>query len=225
MQAMKEEKTDMHKDDDMYVDDKEKRPVKKKPGEITILVRKAMDGDDEAKNTLYKKIMPHLKGIAKQRLYGERKGHTASSTEVLNDVYLKLLDMEGLNVNDRNHFYALASKYIRLYLIDNARRHRRARNNNGIRPSPINEDAINVKSNQQDADNVLDVHAALESLEKLHPGWVEIVDMRYFGGFTIKEIAEIKNVNIRTIERHWQFARAWLFTRMGGESENKSEQN
>lgn len=219
-QAMKEEKTDMHKEDDMYPYDKGK-----KPGEITILVRKAMDGDDDAKNKLYKKIVPHLKDIVKQRLYGERKDHTMSSTEVLNDVYLKLLNMEGLNVNDRNHFYALASKYIRLYLIDNARRHRRARNNNGIKPGPINEDAINVKSNQQDVDNVLDVHAALEELEKLHPGWAEIVEMRYFGGFTIKEIAEIKNVNTRTIERHWQYARAWLYTRMGGEPENKFEQS
>ena len=194
-----------------------------KPGEITILVQQALGGNEKAKGELYEKILPHLKGIVKDRLRGEQKGHTVSSTEILTDVYVMLLDLEGLTVNDRNHFYALASKYIRRYLIDNARRHRRKSNNKGVKPESLDKYALNAKSIQSNLDNMLNVHLALEALEEIHEGWAEIVEMRYFGGLTIQEIAEIKRLNPQTIARYWKYARAWLFTRMGGET--TSEQN
>ena len=185
--------------------------------DITGLIQKAGGGDAAAREELFKKVLPLLKTFAQQRMARERSDHTLTSTELIHEVYLRFFSDGLLTLNDRNHFYAIASIYMRRFLVDYARRHRRAGNNNGIKAGSLDEEAYRIGGRPIDLDQMLDLNRALEELERFHPGWAKVVEMRYFGQLTFQEIADVLELSKRTVERYWKFARTWLFSRLEGD--------
>ena len=189
---------------------------KQTPGELTQLLHQAMDGDTIAKEVFFAHVKDSLLEIAQLRLNRERKGHTLTAAGLINECYLKLVKSKNLSINDRNHFFAIASKYMRQILIDHSRRKR----HDATAPK---ENDLRDEAPQTKVENLIDINAALEELEKLNPRWVKIIEMRFFGQLSTKEIAEVLDVSTRTVERQWNFARAWLYNRLSDTSSNQAD--
>lgn len=177
----------------------------------------ARDGNQEALNKLSMLIAPELQRIAQVLLSKERPDHTLTTNALINELYLRLLGNDLVTINDRNHFLALAAKRMRFILIDYARKKNNQKNNNGQKPSTLDENIYaRAVSSSKDIDNVIDIDKALTELEKIHPGWAKVVELRYFGGCKFSEISEIMDINKRRAERYWSRARTWLFNYLKG---------
>ena len=181
---------------------------------FTLLWAQAREGDKDALNKLTSLISPELKRIAHILLSKERKGHTLTSNALINELYIRLLGNELITINDRNHFLAIASKRMRFILIDYARRRNNQKNNNGVQPGTLDDNANKNIAADNNLDLIIDVDNALQELEKIHSGWARVVELRYFGGCTFNEIAQIMQINQRRAERYWVHARTWLFNFM-----------
>ena len=184
------------------------------PGDLTQLLHKAMDGDTFAKEAFFSRVKDKLHEIASQRMRHEKNGHSLSAAGLINECYLKLVKSKNLSINDRGHFFAIASKYMRQILIDHSRKKK-------LDSTEPKEHHLKEESPQQRLANLIDINAALEELEQLNPQWVRVIDMKFFGQLSTKEIAEATGVSTRTIERQWNFARAWLYNRLGDQSESE----
>ena len=172
----------------------------------------AREGDHDALNKLSKLIAPELQRIAKILLSKERPDHTLTTNALINELYVRLLGNDLVTIHDRNHFLALAAKRMRFILIDYARKKNNQKNNNGLKPATLDENQYDrVVSSYKNVDDILDIDKALTELEKIHPGWAKVVELRYFGGCQFSEISEIMNINKRRAERYWTRARTWLF--------------
>lgn len=170
--------------------------------ETRILLDKWQGGGIAARDELIKKLHPQLLLIASARL--RREPNTSLSTgDLVNETILRLIQAEKLNLKDRAHLLALASHMMRHVLIDRARR----KQTDKRRHQKV-ELTTNVEAEQSFELHFLD--SALNRLAKIDVGLMEIVEMRYFGGMTIPEIANVQNVSEATIKRRWQTARAWL---------------
>ena len=181
------------------------------------LWQQARDGDQDALNELSKLIAPELQRIAQVLLSKERPDHTLTTNALINELYLRLLSNDLVTIHDRSHFLALAARRMRFILIDYARRRNNQRNNNGQRPGTFDENLYDhVETPGRNVDNILDIDKALTELEKIHPGWAKVVELRYFGGCQFNEVAEILDINQRRAERYWSRARTWLFNYLKG---------
>ena len=182
--------------------------------EFTLLWAQARDGDRDALSRLTGLISPELRRIAHILLNKERKSHTLTANALVNELYIRLLGNDLLTINDRNHFLAIASKRMRFILIDYARRRNSQKNNNGVQPETLNDNARKKAVSADKLDLLIDIDKALQELEKIHPGWARVVELRYFGGCKFHEIAEILRIHQRRAERYWAHARTWLFNFM-----------
>ena len=177
----------------------------------------AKDGNKEALNKLSLLIAPELQRIAMVLLSKERADHTLTTNALINELYLRLLGSDLVTINDRNHFLALAAKRMRFILIDYARKKNNQKNNNGQKPSTLDENIYaRAVSTHKDIDSIIDIDKALTELEKIHSGWAKVVELRYFGGCQFSEISEIMDINKRRAERYWARARTWLFNYLKG---------
>ncbi len=197
--------------------------MKKSPGEITLLLDRMRQGDDSARKLLWDAVYEELQRIAHYRMSGERDGHTLSTTGLVHEAYFKLVDSQTQRLNNSQHFFAFASKVMREVLIDYARKNNAQRRNNGVKPesltfvmdNDLHDDVFGAFS----VDQFIDLYNALDKLYELNATWATVVECRFFGGLTFKEIAEVIGYDTRTAERYWKYARGWLFERMsGGES-------
>ncbi len=188
------------------------RPSKR---EITRLLRAAGAGDDDAKKRLWTLMYDELRQIAHGQLLAERVDHTLSTTGLVHEAYLRLIDQEQIQVKDRVHFQMVAARVMREILIDYARK-RKAQKRGGGRPDLLFDEAIH-QANEQ-ADDLLTLDEALSQLEQLNERLSKVVECRYFGGFTREETAEVMGVSVRTVERDWVKARGWLYQHMYGSS-------
>ncbi len=187
------------------------KPKKQNPGELTQLLHQAMDGDTIAKELFFTHVKDSLLEIAQLRLSREKKGHTLTAAGLINECYLKLVKSKNMSINDRNHFFAIASKYMRQIFIDHARK---------VKPDATapKENDLRDESPHKRVENLIDINAALNELENVNPRWAKIIEMRFFGQLRTREIAEVLDVSTRTVERQWNFARAWLYHRLGGDA-------
>ena len=183
--------------------------------EITQLLRAAGAGDDDAKKRLWTLMYDELRQIAHGQLLAERVDHTLSTTGLVHEAYLRLIDQEQIQVKDRVHFQMVAARVMREILIDYARK-RKAQKRGGGRPDLLFDEAIH-QANEQ-ADDLLTLDEALSQLEQLNERLSKVVECRYFGGFTREETAEVMGVSVRTVERDWVKARGWLYQHMYGSS-------
>jgi len=176
-------------------------------GEITKLLKAHTAGDSAALNDLLPLVYDELHRMAHCRMHRERAGHTLSATALVHEAYLKLVDFDRIDWQNRRHFFAIASRVMRNVLVDYAaKRKAEKRGGDRERVSLRKGDA----TEELDLDDILAVHQALNRLEAVDERQVRVVECRFFGGLTIDETAEVLDISPATVGRDWRTARAWL---------------
>jgi RNA polymerase sigma factor (TIGR02999 family) len=178
------------------------------PGDITDLLRRWRNGNRDAENDLFAIVMPNLRRLAHYFMKGERKGHSLQATELVNQVYLKLIDAKDRDWQSRKHFYAIAARAMRRYLIDHARGRPK---NEFVALSGVEH---MVPAGKDKIDQAIVVDSLLEQLSQSNPDWCTVVELKFFLGLNDEEAAEMLGVKLRTMQRMWHDARIWLFERM-----------
>ncbi len=176
----------------------------------TKLLRKARDGDETALSDLFAVVYEELRRVAGIHFRNQSPGHTLQPTALVHEVYLQLVGRSA-EWRDRKHFLAIASKAMRNALVDHARRRRTQKRGGSRVRVPIST----AEPSTKDMDvEVLDLDSALDELKKLDALMVRIIELRFFGGLTIKEAAQTIGVSPRKVEDDWYAARAWLQKRL-----------
>ena len=179
------------------------------PKKITQLLDSIRTGNRESMNELYQAVYPKMRLMAQARMRGERSNHTLQPTALVHEAYLRLFRENGIDWQDRKHFFAVAARVMREILVDHARE-KRALKRGG-------KDAIRVEFDdtrlsgpgiQNDIEALDD---ALKQLEKSDPRQSQIVELRYFAGLEIEEIAETLEISASTVKREWAAAKLWLY--------------
>ena len=168
------------------------------------------DGDEAARDALIPVVYEHLRRIARHHLRNERVGHTLQTSALINEAYLKLID-QSISWQNRNHFFGIAARLMRQILVDHARA--RLRLKRGGDQYQVSLTAAEHES--EPTRDLLALNEALETLAKVDPLRSQIVELRFFGGLTIEEAAQVMRVSTPTVERGWRAARAWLQTELG----------
>lgn len=181
------------------------------PQEVTQLLAAWGKGDPSALDKLLPLVHSELRRIAQRQMSQERPGHTLQATALVNEAYLKLAGQQGFDWQNRAHFFAVCAQVMRHILIDHARAHARDKRGGGAVKVSLN-DALVVVEDQNTHFIALD--EALRVLERLDPQKGKIVELRYFGGLSVEEAAEVMNISPRTVRREWQRAKAWLYRMM-----------
>jgi RNA polymerase sigma-70 factor, ECF subfamily len=177
------------------------------PGDVTSLLRRLQAGDRSAGESLLELVYHELRRLASACMRPERIDHTLQPTALVHEAWLRLIDQREWNLENRTHFFRIAAQVMRRILIDYARA-ANAEKRGGAYHVVSLDNAI-VVAVEHPAE-LLDVHRALERLEKLDPRRAELAEMRFFAGLSIDEIAELTGVTARTVDRQWRAARAWL---------------
>jgi len=177
------------------------------PGEITRLLGELRAGRHEAQSKLMDAVYSDLHKIAGRMLQRERTGHTLQATALVNEAYMQMVGDARLDWKDRSHFFAAAAQSMRHILVDYARRHKAAKRE-GDRHRVELTDALAISEDR--LEEVLAIDEALTRLAEWDARQCRVVEMRFFGGMTEEEIAEVLGVGRRTVSRDWNLARAWL---------------
>ena len=176
------------------------------PGEITALLRRLRSGDRTAWDLLVERAYPELHRIAEAHFRHERAGHVLQPTALVNEAWQKFVALAAVELNDRVHFLSLCSRLMRQVLVDHARR--RAVHERAVESMRV-DDRIEA--------DALDLDLALRKLAEAHPRPARVVELRYFGGLSIEEIAQSLEVSHATVKRDWLAARAWLYRQLHGD--------
>jgi RNA polymerase sigma factor (TIGR02999 family) len=178
---------------------------------ITRLLQLAASGDRQALDQIYAALYPELKRVARARLRQQGRGDSMGTTTLLHESFIRLVNARDLRLEDRRHFFAYAARTMRNIIIDSAREHLAERRGGGAAHETLGGDAALQVADTSSSEELIRVSEALLSLEAVDPELAELVDMRYFGGYTEIEIAELQGVTERTVRRRWDKARAWLY--------------
>ncbi len=178
-------------------------------GELTLLLRAASAGDEPALNRLVALLYVDLRRLAHR--VQSAHGHTLDTTSLVHECYLRFLDRGKIQVNDRSHFFCLAARVMRQLLCDYARERLADKRGGGAAHVELrDDDAVERK----EASHWLAVDQALERLSEIHPRQAQVVECRFFAGLTEQETAEALDLSLRSVQRDWQAARAWLADRL-----------
>ncbi|HWK82415.1 MAG TPA: ECF-type sigma factor [Caldimonas sp.] len=178
---------------------------------ITRLLQLAAGGDRSALDQLYSALYPDLKRIARGRLRHHGRADGLGTTTLLHESFIRLVNANDLRLHDRRAFFAYAARTMRSIIIDSARQHLAERRGGGVEHETLGDESALQVADASSSEELIRVSEALLDLEKLDPELAELVDMRYFGGYTESEIAELQGVTDRTVRRRWDKARAWLY--------------
>jgi RNA polymerase sigma-70 factor (ECF subfamily) len=181
-------------------------------GEVSGLLRAWGDGDRRALDRLTPIVYDELRRLASRYMRGERPGHSLQTTALVNEAYIRLVDYRGMRWQDRAHFFAVSAQLMRRILVDHARRHNLKRGG-GVQHVSF-EDTAEVGSDR--AADLLALDDALDALARVDPRKVQVVEMRYFGGLSVEETADVLKVSPITVMRDWSTAKAWLYRELGG---------
>jgi RNA polymerase sigma-70 factor (ECF subfamily) len=179
------------------------------PGEVTQTLHRFSKGDRLAADEVMQMLGSELRRLASLHMRKERDHHTLQTTGLLHEAFIRLFVASASQWNDRNHFLAVASRVMRQVLIDYARSHLRA----ARRGTTFELEAGRAKI-LPISSNVLDVDRALKELTAIAPRQVELVELRFFGGLSLDEAAEVLGVSPRTADKDWALAKAWLRRRL-----------
>lgn len=182
-------------------------------GAVTALLERARRGDAAADAALFPLVYADLRRAAERLLASERRGHTFQPTDLVHEGYLKLAGGDGANAENRRHFVAIAARAMRQVLIDHARRRNAAKRGAGYVEVRITNADVGV---DVDIEELLALDDALERLGARNPRLPRVVEMRFFAGLNEEEIADVLGVTVRTVQRDWATARAWLYKELGG---------
>jgi RNA polymerase sigma factor (TIGR02999 family) len=180
--------------------------------QVTDLLVRLRDGDPGAMDRLFPLVYGELRRIAHWQLRGERPGHTLSTTGLVHETYLKLVDQTRIQWRDRGHFFRVASWAMRRILVDYARSYRTLRRGGGLQRVPFDEDLAIAERGE----TLVALDEALDRLAAVDERLSRVVECRYFGGLTAEETAEALGISTRTVERDWLKARSWLHLELGG---------
>jgi RNA polymerase sigma factor (TIGR02999 family) len=175
-------------------------------GDITRILIRASEGDGSAIDQLMPLVYNELRELAEHHLKQERPGHTLQATALVHEAYLRLVKQDAVQWRSRAHFFAIASQAIRRILVDHARARRRAKRGGDRR---VDLDVAIVPAGE-DCPDLLALDEALTELAGLHERQARIVELHFFGGFTIDDVARYLGVSERTVYGDWSMARAWL---------------
>lgn len=181
--------------------------------EITALVRAAGSGDVAARDALFALLYEELKRIARKQLHGA-SSPTLNTTGLVHDAYLKLATPESLNLQGRKHFFAVAAKAMRQIAIDHARARAAGKRGGGSAQVVALDDAIDQPAQAVAPDKLLELDRALTTLEASQPRLSSLIELRFFTGLDLAEIAAMQDVSERTLNREWRRARAELYAVM-----------
>lgn len=178
--------------------------------DVTGFLLAAAEGDNRALESLIPIVYTELHRIARRRLRGERADHTLSTTALVHEAYIKLMNLERLTWKNRSQFMAIASRLMRQILVDYARGRRAARRGGGVTRVELDASESQATAASEPAEDVLALHRALETLGRINDRHARIVECRFFGGMSIAETAEALSLSPATVKRDWVMARAWL---------------
>jgi len=169
-------------------------------------------GDDRARDELFAVVHPQLRQIAARYLQHERADHTLEPNALVNELWVRLMGAEPIAFNDRAHFFAVAAQTMRRILIDHARA--RVAEKRGGEQLRVSLSAVDGWNPAGHSEAMLALDEALSKLEKADPRAARVVELRFFGGLTEDEVAEVVGVSAITVKRDWKAARAWLISRL-----------
>jgi RNA polymerase sigma factor (TIGR02999 family) len=177
-------------------------------GDVTLLLTQLREGNREAANQLMPLIYSELRRMAGSYMQRERAGHTLQATALVNEVYLRLVGGETVPWQNHAHFLGIAAHAMREVLLDYARRHIAAkRGGKGAQKVEMNVELRGVSSK---IEKVIAIDEALERLERIDPRQSRLVELRFFVGLDVEEVAEVMGVSPTTVKREWRSAKAWL---------------
>jgi RNA polymerase sigma factor (TIGR02999 family) len=182
--------------------------------EITQLLFAWRQGDEHALDKLTPQVYRELHRAAKRCIKAERDGHTLQTTDLINELYLRLTDLKRVDWQSRAHFFALCARQMRRILTDQARARQSHKRGGGAQP--VSLDAAPIVSPERTSD-VLAVDGALNVLAKIDPRKCQVVELRFFGGLSVEETAEALHVSPDTVVRDWKLAKAWLLRELSQE--------
>jgi len=176
--------------------------------EVTVLLSAITKGDAEAASRLVPLVYGELRRLAASYMRRERPDHTLQATALVHEAYLKLVEQRAANWQSRAHFFGVAAQLMRRILIDHARGHLRQKRGGEQHKVSLEEALV---FSDQHAEEVLAVDESLNRLAKLDPRQARVVEMRFFGGLEVEEVAEVLQVSAKTVKRDWSVAKAWLY--------------
>lgn len=182
------------------------------PADVTTLLIRWRAGSAEAEQELMEAVQGELRKLAARYLRRERSGHTLQPTAIVNEAYLRLLPQRDVAWENRSHFFGIAARMMRRILVDHARR-KQASKRDGFAGEPLTLSNVADPAGDENVD-VLSLHEALSDLAALDPRQADVVEMRFFGGLTIDEIATAIDMSPATVKRELTTARVWLRHRM-----------
>ncbi|MBS1790012.1 MAG: sigma-70 family RNA polymerase sigma factor [Acidobacteria bacterium] len=195
--------------------------INKQPSEVTQLLLKWSDGDKEALEMLIPLVYDELYRLARSYMNREQAGHTLQITALVNEAYLRLVNWKDAKWENRAHFFGVAAQLMRRILVDFARSRNYEKRGGGLQQVAFDE-AVGL-STRQDADFV-SLDDGLKSLAEIDQRKARVVELKFFGGLSVEEIAEVLDVSPRTVMREWNLARAWLFRELRQGTESVIEQ-
>ena len=184
------------------------------PKDPTALLLAWSSGNQAAFEELIPLIHDELHYIARRQMRLERPGHTLQATALVNEAYLRLIDVKQVQWQNRAHFLAMAARVMRRILVDSARARRFQKRGGGAQVEPLDEERIALGEPRRD---LVALDDALTALARLDPRKSHVVEMRYFGGLTVDETAEALHVSGETVRRDWRLAKAWLLSELDAE--------
>ena len=172
----------------------------------------AARGDEAARTQLDTQVYKQLRQLAANYLSRERPGHTLRPTGLVHEAYVKMVGQQNVSLEGRTHFFAVAAQAMRRILVDHARKKNRIKRGGRLNRVSFGEELVISSDNEED---LLAVDEVLVKLAELDPRQAKIVEMRFFGGMTVAEVAASLGLSRRTVEREWTMARAWLRQQLG----------
>ncbi len=190
------------------------------PNDITQLLNEWQQGSQEAPEQLIVLVYDTLRQMARQCLQSERADHTLEPTALVHEAYFRLIGHQEISWKNRTHFFAVAATTMRRILTDHARAHLSEKRGGHIAMVSLNHSSeISV----QRPDHILAVHYALDALTEIDPEKARLVELRFFGGLSIDESAELLNCSRSTVIRNWRLAKAWLYRRLETSGDTKPQ--
>jgi RNA polymerase sigma-70 factor, ECF subfamily len=180
--------------------------------DISTLLRAWSDGDQSALQGLTPIVYGELRRLAHRYMDCERPGHILQTTALVNEAYMRLVDYKRMHWQNRAHFFAVSAQVMRRILVDHARSHNVKR---GAGVPHVSLEEVAVVSGDRTADLVA-LDDAMNALARLDPRKVQIIEMRFFGGLSVEETAEVLKVSPATVRRDWSIAKFWLYRELGG---------
>jgi len=175
--------------------------------DVSALLRAWTEGDQGSLDRLTPIVYDELRRLARRYMKGERPGHSLQTTALVNEAYTRLVDYKRMDWQDRAHFFAVAAQVMRRILVEHARRHNLRR---GGRAQHVSLDEAAVVGAAEDA-NLVALDDAMNALARIDPRKVQVVEMRFFGGLSVEETAQVLRVSPVTVKRDWRAARIWLY--------------